>query len=182
MKKAKIFFLIFFMSILIFPKDLFKFGLCTGYASPKDSMLKEIYGEGNFTYGLNLGLHIWNGFYFCFSGMQYRKSSKTSYTQEPTILTLNPLNFSLRYTLYLGKISPYIATGYTFIFFKESSDIGNIYDDGQGYSIDFGAEYKLCSWFRFDLGIRYTDVKVSPTGFDVDLGGWQAGLSFVFTI
>jgi opacity protein-like surface antigen len=182
MKKAKIFFLIFFISVLIFPKNLFKLGLYTGYFSPKDSILKEIYGGGNFTYGLNLGLHIWNGFYLCVSGMQYRKSSKTSYTQESTILTLNPLNFSLRYTLYLGKINPYIAGGYTFIFFKESSDIGNIYEDGQGYSVDLGVEFKLCSWFIIDLGTRYTNVKVNPTGFDVHLGGWQVGLSFVFTI
>ena len=161
-------------------RDLFKFGSYIGYFSPRDNNLSEIYDGGNDAiFGLKMGVHVWNGFYIWLSGMQYKKVSDTSFLDEITRLTINPLNLSLRYTYKWGSINPYAEIGYTYLFFKEEANIGNVEGEGKGFSLDGGLEFWLSARFIVDFGIRYSQVKVSPTGDEIDLGGLQFGLAFL---
>jgi hypothetical protein len=179
MKKACIFLSIFLLGLILLPRDNVKIGAYTGYFSPSDEQFKEIYKGEDIIYGLKLGIRIWKEFYLWFSGMQFKKTSETTLLNDITTLTLQPLNLALRYTFNLGFVNPYLEGGYTYIFFKEKSNIGDVEGEGKGYSLDAGIEFKLSSRFVIDLGARYSQAKVRPTGFDVQLGGIQLGISFL---
>ena len=174
-----IFLSILLLGFFLFPRDNVKIGAYAGYFSPTDEQFKKIYKGEDITYGLKLGIRIWNEFYLWLSGMQFKKTSETTLLSDITTLTLRPLNLSLRYTFNLGVVNPYLEGGYTYIFFKEDSEIGNVDGEGKGYSLDAGIEFKLSSRFVIDLGARYSRATVRPTGFDVQLGGVQAGISLL---
>jgi opacity protein-like surface antigen len=179
MKKINIFLSILLLGSILFPRDAVKFGAYAGYFSPTDETFKEIYKGEDVIYGLKLGVRIWNEFYLWLSGMQFKKTSETTLLSDITTLTLQPITLSLRYTFNLGTVNPYLEGGYTYIFFKEESDIGDVDGEGKGYSMDAGIELKLSSRFVIDLGARYSRTTVRPTGFDVQVGGLQAGISLV---
>lgn len=179
MKKISIFLSILLLSSILFPRDAFKIGAYTGYFSPADENLKEIYKGEDIIYGLKLGVRIWREFYLWLSGMQFKKTSETTLLSDITTLTLQPITLTLRYTFNLGMLNPYLEGGYSYIFFKEESDIGNVDGEGKGFLLDAGIEFKLSSRFVIDLGVRYTQAEVRPTGFEVQLGGVQAGISLV---
>ena len=159
--------------------NMVKIGPYAGYFQPRDAWLKLVYGKGDVLYGARLGIHIWNGFYIWLSGSQYKIISKTTFTEEKTTLTLLPLSAFLRYSLRLGFFSPYAGIGYTYMNFKEESAIGDTTGNGGNMAYEAGFELKMNRNFIMDLGVRYDQVKVQPTGFEVDLGGLQAGLSLL---
>lgn len=179
MKKSCIGLLIFFISSFLLPNDNIKIGAYAGYFSVRDNAIKEVYTNGDVTYGARLGVRIWKGLHIWVSGGQFRKVSETTLLADTTTLVLNPFTLSLRYVFPLGTVNPYIGGGYTYIYFKEKSDIGDVSGDGRGYSMDTGIEFKLSQRFRLDLGVSYSQAKVNPTGHDVEIGGLQAGLAFL---
>jgi len=182
MKKIHIFLSILLLGSILFPRDAVKIGAYTGYFSPADETFKKIYQGEDMIYGLKLGVRIWKEFYLWLSGMQFKKTSETTLLSDITTLTLQPVTLTLRYTFNLGVVNPYLEGGYTYIFYKEESEIGDVNGEGKGYSLDTGIEFKLSSRFVIDLGVRYTQAMVRPTGFDVQLGGVQAGISLVVVI
>lgn len=179
MKKISTVLFFLLLSTIIFPKSVFKVGPYTGYFSPADKTLKDIYKGEDIIYGLKLGVRVWKGFFVWLSGMQFKKTSVTTLLGDKTTLTLNPIDLSLRYTFDLGTINPYLQGGYSYIFYKEESDIGDVEGEGKGYCLDAGIEFKISSRFIIDVGARYSRASVRPTGLDVQLGGAQAGVSFL---
>jgi len=178
MKKIGLFLVFLLLNSTIFPGNV-KLGSTIGYFSPEDKNLKEIYKGEDVIYGLKLGVRVWNKFYIWLSGMQFKKTAETTLLDDITTLTLNPITLSLRYTFALGTVNPYLEGGYTYIFYNEKSDIGDVEGEGKGYSVDIGIEFKLSSRFIIDLGAKYSRATVRPTGFDVQLGGAQAGIAFL---
>lgn len=180
MKKISLFlsFILFLLNITAFPGNL-KLGPYIGYFSPEDRMLKEIYSGEDIIYGLSAGVRVWKEFYIRLSVMQFEKTSQTTLLGDVTTLRLNPVTLSLRYTFTLGTVNPYLEGGYTYIYYNEKSDIGDVKGEGKGYSVDAGIEFKLSSRFIIDLGIKYSRAAVRPTGFDVQLGGAQAGIALL---
>jgi opacity protein-like surface antigen len=179
MKKMSAVLIFLLLSSIIFPKSVFKVGPYTGYFSPADKTLKDIYKGEDIIYGLKLGVRAWKGLYIWLSGMQFKKTAETTLLGDKTTLTLNPINLSLRCTFELGTINPYLQGGYSYIFYKEESDIGDVKGEGKGYCLDAGIEFKISPRFIIDVGARYSRATVRPTGFDVQLGGAQAGVSFL---
>ena len=194
MRKIQIFFVLLLFSAIIFSKDLLKIGAYTGYFSPRNDVLKQIYGEEDIIYGLKAGVHVWNGFYVWLSGMQYKRTSETTYTSEITTLTLNPIYISVRYTLEYRSVNPYLEIGFAHLYFKErskfgtsESEYGTVKSEGNGFSLDAGIEFKLSSKIILDVGIKYSQVKIDfkvaeNEWEEFDLGGFQAGISFLVKI
>lgn len=190
MRRTTSFLILILFSVLIFPKDMIKVGAYSGYFSPRDEVLKGIYGKGDIVYGLKVGVRIWRGLYGWLSGMQYKSTGETSVTDEITTLTLNPIHISVRYTFELSKVNPYLELGYNYMIFKEKSrfgtqfgtqsesEFGTTKDNGGGFCFDAGVEFKLSSKIILDVGMKYSRVKV----LDIDLGGFQAGLGFLVII
>lgn len=178
MKKTTIILFVCMLSSAIFSKDLIKVGAYSGYFSPKETILNEVYGGKDVIIGLKIGVHIWNGFYGYLSSEQYKQVGETR-LGDVTRLQLNPLSISLRYTFSLGVVNPYLESGFTQVYFSEKSDIGSTKDNGSGFSADAGIEFRLSNRFIFDLGAKYSRVMVKPGNVDVDLGGFQVGFSFL---
>jgi opacity protein-like surface antigen len=158
---------------------LIKIGPYAGYFRPQDMLLKQIYGEGDVIYGARLGVHIWNGFYAWLSASQYKIISKTTFTEDRTTLTLLSASAFLRYGLRLGFFQPYAGIGLTKMHFKEEAEIGNVTGDGSNTAYEGGFELRLNRHFYIDFSARYGVLKVNPTGFDIDLGGLQAGVALL---
>jgi opacity protein-like surface antigen len=159
--------------------NLIKIGPYAGYFQPQDGVLKQIYGKGDVLYGGRIGIHVWNGFYIWLSASRYQVISKTTFSEDKTTLTLTPFSAFLRYGLRLGFFTPYAGIGFTYLDFNEESLIGNTKGNGSNTSYEAGFELRMNRHFFIDLGARYNKLKVSPTGFDIDLGGVQAGLSLL---
>ena len=177
-KKINIILFIFMLSPTIFSQDFIKIGAYSGYFSPKDAILNEVYGGKDVMIGLKIGVHVWQGFYAYLSSMQYKQVGKTR-LGDVTRLQLNPLALSLRYTFSLGIVNPYLESGFTQVYFSEKSDIGSTKDSGSGFSADAGIEFRLSNRFIFDLGAQYSRVRVKPGDIEVDLGGFRVGVSFL---
>ena len=178
MKKISICSILLLLNITIFSASL-KLGPYTGYFSPADETLKNIYEGEDIIYGIKAGVRVWKEFYIWLTGMQFKKTAETTLLGDITTLTLVPLTLSLRYTFTLGTANPYLEGGYTYIIYTEKSDIGDAEGEGKGYSLDAGVEFKLSSRFIIDVGIKYSRATVRPTTFDVQLGGIQAGVAFL---
>jgi opacity protein-like surface antigen len=178
--KAICIFLFFvLLTSVLSPKNTLKIGPYTGYFSPQGADMKKYYEGEDIIYGLKMGVRIWRGFYVWLSGMQFQKTSQTTLLADATTLTLNPINLSLRYTLNLGTINPYLEGGYSYILYKEISDIGNVKGETRGYSVDAGIEFKLSAAFVIDLGVRYSQAEIDTTIFDGKMGGTQAGAALL---
>jgi uncharacterized protein (DUF2141 family) len=158
---------------------LIKIGPYAGYFRPQDMWLKKLYGQGDVIYGARLGIHIWNGFYIWLSASQYKSITKTTFTEAKSTLTLLPVSAFLRYSLRLGFFSPYAGIGFTYMDFKEESEIGNVTGNGSKTAYEAGFELKMNRHFIVDLGARFDQIKVNPTGIETDLGGVQAGISLL---
>ena len=103
----------------------------------------------------------------------------TTLLGDTTIFKLNPIHLSLRYTIRLGGVNPYVEGGYARILYDEQSEIGHVKGEGKGFCAEAGLEFKLSSGFVMEAGAGYNQAVVNPTGFDVELGGWRAGLAFL---
>jgi hypothetical protein len=158
---------------------LIKIGPYAGYFRPQELLLKQIYGEGDVIYGGRLGVHIWNGFYLWLSGSQYKVISKTTFSEDRTTLTLLSTSAFLRYGLRLGFFIPYAGIGFSHLSFKEEAEIGNVSGSGSNTVYEGGFELRLNRHFYMDFTARYGVIKVNPTGFEIDLGGLQAGVALL---
>jgi hypothetical protein len=158
---------------------LIKIGPYAGYYQPRDAVIKMIYGEGEVIYGGKLGIHIWQGFYFWFSASQFRVIGKTTFSEDKTTLTLTPLSAFLRGSIRLGFFSPYAGVGFTYMNFKEESEIGNVTGIGRNTAYEAGFELKMNRHFIMDFGVRYDQIKVKPFDAEIDLGGLQGGVSLL---
>jgi hypothetical protein len=160
---------------------MIKIGPYAGYFRPQDMLVKQIYGEGDVIYGGRLGVHLWKGFYLWLSASQFKIISKTTFSEDKTTLTLLSANVFLRYGLRLGFFSPYAGIGFTRLNFKEESALGNVTGNGTNTAYEGGFEIRMNRNFVLDLGARYDTIKVNPTGFEIDLGGLQAGIALLLS-
>jgi outer membrane protein W len=171
--------LLFCTSAALLPKGTVKLGAYAGYFRQADSTFRQIYGE-DVIYGLKLGVRVWKNLSIWVSGMQYRKTGRTTLLADITTLTVNPIHLSLRYTFKLGAVNPYLQGGYTYLIYNEESEIGDVNkEEGKGYSADAGIEFKISTHFIVDIGAKYSQVNVKPTTVEADLGGMQAGVSLL---
>ena len=181
MKKFLALPLLMLMTLAAFPAERIKIGPYAGYFRPGDRLFQEIYGKGDGIYGGRFGIRIINGISLWFSYGQYKVTGQTTFTQERTTITLNPINASLRFNLRIGFFRPYVAAGYTYLNYREDSAIGNVKGNGKNYSADGGFEIRFSRHYFWDIGVRFEQIKVTPGSADlgsIDLGGLQLGTSF----
>lgn len=165
------------------PGQLFKIGPYAGYFRANAPELEEIYKEGELIFGGRAAINLWRGFYLWFSYSHCEFVSKTTFSEEITVLMLNPATVSLRYQLRTKILQPYIGAGYTYLRYKEEAAIGQIKGTAGDISYEGGLELKLSANVGFDIGVRYERLMVNPTDFPspVDLGGLQAGLTLIIS-
>ena len=160
---------------------LIKIGPYAGFFQPRDADLRTVYGDGNVIYGGRLGICVWRGFYVWFSASRFVAVAKTTFSEEKTTLTLTPLSAFLRCKIGLGFFNPYAGIGFTYMNFKEESAFPTVTGNGSDTAYEGGFELKMNRHFILDFNVRYDRIKVKPTGFEVDLGGLQAGVSLLLS-
>jgi hypothetical protein len=162
---------------------LFKFGPVAGVFLPQNGLVRDVYGSFDLVYGGRVGVRIWRGIYVWLSGAQVQSSGKTTLLEEPTSLTLVPFSAFLRLGLRLGSVMPYAGIGYTYLTFKEESDIGDTSGNGSSFSLEAGFELRLNRIFALDLGARFDQILVQPGDLEeeIDVGGLQIGLGLLIS-
>ena len=162
---------------------LIKIGPAAGIFLPQNDVVKDVYGSFDLIYGGRVGVRIWRGIYVWLSAAQIRSSGKTTLLEEPSTLTLVPLIAFLRLGLRLGSVMPYAGIGFTYMTFKEESEIGDTSGHGSNLSLEAGFELRLNRNFSMDFGARFDRIMVQPGDLaeEIDLGGLQVGLALLLS-
>ena len=182
MKKTGLLSIFLLLTVMSLQGGIVKIGAFAGYFATADKQFKETYSEGDVIYGVKLGFRVYKGLSLWVSGGQFKGTGETSLLGDITNITVNPIDLSVRYTFRLGAFNPYLEGGFTYIYFNETSDIGDTKSEGKGYFLSIGGEIKLSSHFSIDIGAKISRAKVNPKGEDVELGGTQAGLSLLIAL
>lgn len=158
-----------------------KLGPFAGWLQPRDAWVKRIYGDGGMLYGARIGLHLWKGFYLWLGAAHARLAGATTLTNESTAMTLLPASAFLRFHVALGFLRPYAGVGYTYLGYLEASSLGETRGWVGNVAYEAGLELRLHRHLLVDIGARYDELRVAPTGFEIDLGGLQGGASLLIS-
>lgn len=151
-----------------------------GMTMPSDSVLKEVYGNGT-VLGGELRLRLAGKLYLSAAGGYSSMTGKLTLTEEPTEMTIIPVEALLLYHFLDGTISPYAGAGGTACFYKESNVIGEAKGSAYGFVGCAGVTVRL-GIFGIDARARYSSAKAKNADISADLGGLgfsaSAGLIF----
>ena len=174
------------MSVDAYTKVSIKIGPSVAMFNSNDENLKTMYGGNDFIYGFKAGAEIWNGFSGWLTGHFYSTDSKVSYTKEKITFNSNTIGLNIRYTPPIKwSVRPYLSLGYINVSYKEKGEdqtVDNINGSASGYSLMFGFDFKFNHRFSFELETKYDSAITSPTGFDVDLGGFSIVATFLIRV
>lgn len=162
-------------------RPFIKLGPLAGWFQPRDAWVRKIYGDGEMLYGGRIGLHLWKGFYLWIGAAHARLTGTTTLTGETTAMTLLPVSAFLRFHVTLGFLRPYAGVGYTYLGFLEASSLGETRGWVGSVAYEAGLEVRLHRHLLVDIGARYDELRVSPTGFEIDLGGLQGGVALLLS-
>jgi hypothetical protein len=137
--------------------------------SPSDKIFKTVYGSGP-VYGGELRLHVTSGFYLALEGGYFKKTGKLTVTQEPTTMTIFPIDAMVVFHVLSGHIMPYAGAGGTVCKYTEKNVIGKVNEWGYGFAVCGGVMARWRS-VGIDARVKYSSVKVKPLEDDINLGG-----------
>lgn len=146
-----------------------------GSFSPSDEIFKTVYGSGP-VYGGELRLHVKSGFYLSLDGGYFKKTGKLTLTEDPTTMTIFPMDAMVVFHVLSGSIMPYVGAGGSACKYTEKNVIGKVNEWGYGFAVCGG----ITARWRFigiDARVKYSSVKVKPLEDGVDLGGLTFGIA-----
>jgi len=152
------------------------------YFQPSDQVFKSIYGGGTYFGGevnitLMKGVSLWAGAHM------FSKTGLTTFTQEPTEISITPIYGGIKFRAPSEKVSPYLGLGVGFFSYKETSAaIGSIQQSDIGYIGQLGVLINVIGPIYLDLKGCYSYCKVQPEEIEANLGGFQVigGFGFGF--
>lgn len=140
-----------------------------GLFSPSDEIFKTVYGSGP-VFGGELRLHVTGGFYLSLEGGYFKKTGKLTVTQDPTTMTVFPIDAMAVFHALSGHIMPYIGAGGAACKYTEKNVIGKVNELGYGFAVCGGVTARWRS-IGIDARVKCSSVKVKPLEDDVNLGG-----------
>ena len=140
-----------------------------GSFSPSDEIFKSVYGSGP-VYGGEFRLHVTGGFYISLEGGYFNKTGKLTVTQDPTTMTVYPMDALVVFHALAGSIMPYMGAGGTACKYTEKNVIGKVNEWGYGFAVCGGVTARWRS-IGIDARVKHSSVKVKPLEDDVNLGG-----------
>jgi len=140
-----------------------------GSFSPSDEIFKTVYGSGP-VYGGEFRLHVKGGFYLALEGGYFKKTGKLTVTQDPTTMTIFPIDAMAVFHALSGHIMPYVGAGAAACQYTEKNIIGKVNEWGYGFAVCGGVTARWRS-IGIDARVKYGSVKVKPLEDDVNLGG-----------
>jgi hypothetical protein len=140
-----------------------------GSFSPSEKIFKTVYGSGSI-YSGELRLHVKSGFYLSLEGGYFKKTGKLTATQEPTTMTIFPIDAMVVFKPLSGHVMPYAGVGGAMCKYTEKNVIGEVNEWGYGFAI-FGGVTTRWRSIGIDARVKYGSVKVKPLENDINLGG-----------
>jgi hypothetical protein len=151
-----------------------------GSFAPSAEIFKTVYGSG-LVYGGEFRLHAKGGLYLSLGGEYFKKTGKLTVTQDPTTMTILPVDVMAVYYVLPGSVMPYVGAGGSACKYTEENIIGKVSKWGVGFAACGGVTARWRS-IAFDARLKYSSVKVKPLEESVDLGGLtlSTGLGYSF--
>ncbi len=171
-------------------EKLMAFGFSAGFLTLQDTAFTDAYGEGGvffkgeYSFFLpvrNRNIDIWTGFTF------FKKTGKTSITQEDLTLKITNLSLALRYLHTFSKFRPFAGAGIDYIVYKEILPedflIESVGGSDLGFHVQGGTYFDPLPYLSLKIHIKYLWSKTTENELEVNLGGveYGAGLIFRFT-
>jgi hypothetical protein len=158
------------------PKNHY-FSIGVSYFFPAEERFKTVYGnamvlDAELTFGIWKGLEVWAG------GSYLSKKGELTYTKEETKLKITPLRGGLKYRIIKGKFNLYAGAGVGYYQLKESNPIGVVSKGGIGYLVKLGGFFSFGGKGLFEIYTEYSQCRIKPTDFTIDIGGLKVGLGF----
>jgi hypothetical protein len=140
-----------------------------GSFSPSAEIFKTVYGSGP-VFGGEFRFHAKGGFYFSLEGGHFKKTGKLTMTQDPTTMTILPIDMTAIFHVLSGPVMPYVGAGGSAYLYTEENIIGKVSKLGFGFAACGGVTARWRS-IGLDARLKYGSVKVKPLEEAVDLGG-----------
>jgi hypothetical protein len=142
---------------------------------PSDPVFQTVYGNA-MAFGAEARLRAARRIYIGVEAAYLKKTGALTVTQETTTLTMYPITGMVVFYLAPGKVSPYVAAGGTAYKYSEQNFIGSVSDLGFGFAAAGGVTVHLGRRGAVDARLKYSSVKVRPSGDQADLGGLTLGI------
>jgi hypothetical protein len=149
------------------------------YFSPTEEVFKDIYG-GGVMYGGEVSIGVWKGLELWLGGSYFSREGELTYTKEKTELQIIPVGGGLRYRWQGRSLSPYAAAGLIFYNYKESNPIGEVSAGEGGFIAAIGTYVKIAGGLLIDLYANYSVCELSPADFEINIGGFGAGIGIAY--
>ena len=151
------------------------------YFQPSDQVFKSIYGSGTY-FGAEINITLMRGVSLWAGAHMFSKTGLTTFTQEPTEISITPIYGGLKFRAPSAKVSPYLGLGVGYFQYKETSAIGEVQKGDIGYIGQLGILINVIGPVYLDLKGCYSYCKVQPEELEADLGGFQVigGFGFGF--
>jgi hypothetical protein len=140
-----------------------------GSFAPSAGIFKTVYGNGP-VFGAELRLHIKGGFYLSLEAGSFSKKGRLTVTEDPTTMTIYPMEVMAIFHPRSGSIMPYIGAGGSACKYAEENVIGKVSEWGVGFAAYGGVTARWRS-IGVDARVKLSSVKVKPLEESVNLGG-----------
>jgi len=160
--------------------DSVKLGLSMNYYSVEDSLYRELYGKGNFMFGVFLSFEVkrtlelrgeWNYF--------RDKGEMTLSKEEITFTMIMPFVLGARIKfIETNELGLYIGAGLGVFYYKESFPprFEKFSESATSFHLEGGSYLNFIHRVYLDLNIRYIKADVAPYEETMKLGGVKAGI------
>jgi hypothetical protein len=163
------------------------FGLSAGYMALQEDAFKDAYGEGGIffrgEYSFLLPVNI-ESFDVWTSVSYFRKSGKSTVTEEDLKLRLTTFSFAVRYLKKMSKFTPFVGAGLDYVVYKEIYPEDFIIESVGGSTLGFhgqaGTYIDVLSNLSFKVHAKYSFAKTTENEVEVNLGGFEFGAGLVF--
>lgn len=166
----------------------FTIGILSGLYLMSEEEFKEVYGSSLFFFGLEYSfnlpiksvksLNVWMGF------KNMSKSGSTTFLEEEVNLRMLHFSLALRYLYQAGRFVPFIGPGIDYINYKESYPedfpIESVEGSKLGFHIQGGSYINITDALAAKLFMKYVIAKTTENEVEVNLGGLELGVGFVF--
>jgi opacity protein-like surface antigen len=162
-------------------------GVSSGYRAIQDRIFREAYGEGGvffkgeFTFLLPIDIEsfdIWASFDY------FKKTGKTTITEEDLKLRITTFSLAMRYLKKLSKFTPFAGAGIDYITYKEILPeefiVASVSGSDIGFHVQGGAYFDVLPSLSLKAHLRYIWSKTTEDDVAVNLGGVEYGLGIVY--
>ena len=166
-----------------------KFEYRTGYFSPQESLLKQVYDKGwinSFEFGLTGNFGERHGLEVYVLGRSFNKSGELTYTKENTDLEILTWGIGARYKIDVFRqiVFPYAGVGLNYNRFKEKNVLVKTTKYEVGYEFQGGVYLRpfrgILNVLLLDFFVNYRSCAMNFDLRDLNIGGWTAGIGFGF--